>query len=182
MSPKEELTMQQTMNETPVEEEPEAAMPSRPWGTTNVILVVAIVVGLVAATVFVVLALGARSDATDTRHHTGMLRHRTLVLQGRASSAEQRRERITKLAEAAQAHVMELGTALGDTSSAENAYADAANRAVDIFNSGDTGGAAAAFARDGQATLDEMAARVAAADQALAATRAALQQLEEELR
>jgi hypothetical protein len=169
MSSEEELTMQHTK-------------PSSRWGATNVTLVVAIVVGLAAATVFLVLTLGARSDATDARHHTGTLRHRTVVLQERASAAEQRRERIATLAEAARTHVMDLGTALGDTTSAENAYADAANRAVDLFNSGDTGGAASAFARDGQTALDNMAARVAAADQALAATRAAIQDLEEELR
>ncbi len=154
----------------------------RRWGSTNVVLAVGIVVGLVAATVFGVLALGAGSDADAARQRTGTLRDRMSVLEGRALVAQQRRDRLTELRTTAANRMDDLGTALDQSEAAQNAYVEISNRGADQHNAGDPGAAAATFRGEGQTAFDQLAGNVAAADRALVAVQDSIHDLEEELR
>ena len=164
---------------------PVAVVPERTprrWGATNIVLAVGIVVGLVAATVFAVLALGAGSDADDARQRTNTLRARMIVLEHRATAADARRDRLVDLRKTAADRIEELGTALDASEAAQNAYVDVSNRAAAQHNAGDPDGAATTFRGEGQAAFDQLAEKVAAADRALVAVQAAIDDLEEELR
>jgi hypothetical protein len=182
MSTEEVHDMEQIAEVPDVTTDAELPATKQRWGATNVVLAVGIVVGLVAATTFLVLALGAGSDADDARQRTDALRHRMIVLQERATAAERRRDHLIELRDAAARRAEELGIALGASEEAQNSYVDVTNRAAAQHNAGDPDGATATFRGDGQAAFERLAERVAAADRALVAVQAAIDDLEEELR
>jgi hypothetical protein len=182
MSTKEGHDMETISDAPDATPEPVTEPTKRRSRTTNVVLAAAIVVGLVAAIACAVLAFGAGSSADDARARTHALGSRMNALQERASAIRQRRDHLVELREAAAARVMDLGDALAASEDAENAYVDVTNRAADQHNAGDPAGAAATFHGAGQAALDRLAEKVAAADRALVAVQTAINDLEEDLR
>jgi hypothetical protein len=166
--------------EAPIEDRPEPSTHRR--SSTNVVLAVGIVVGLVAATILAVLAFGAESDAEAARHRTDTLHHQIRGLAARATAAQERRDRLTDLRDTAASRVEELGNALNGSAAAQNAYVEITNRAANQYNAGDVGGATAAFQGDGKTAFDQMVATVAEADRALVAVQTAIRELEEEVR
>ena len=166
--------------EAPTEDRPEP--PTHRRSSTNVVLAVGVVVGLVAATILAVLAFGAGSDAEAARHRTDTLHHQIRGLAARATAAQERRDRLADLRDAAASRAEELGNALDASAAAQNAYADITNRAAEQYNAGDVGGATATFLGDGKTAFDQMAATVAEADRALVAVQTAIRDLEEEVR
>jgi hypothetical protein len=181
MSTQEDPAVEQITASSDAIAEDVPAEESRRWGPTNVTLAVGIVLGLVAATIVTMLALGVGSDADDARQRTDALRGRTIVLQGRATATEKARDRLVELRKTALSRIEDLGAALGESEVTQNAYVDIVNRGADQHNAGDPGGAAATFRGEGQAAFDRMAEEVAAADRALVAVQTAIHDLEEAL-
>ena len=178
-TPRATVDVNAAVDASPADEPAAAAPPTRSR------LAVAMLVGcgllLIAAMVLGVLGFVAQSDASGQRHQTATATAGRRLQAALERSLDASRSHLDAQMAALPDKYVAISTAESDLVDAHNNYIDIANRAVTLYDGGDTAGAAALLQGDGVTALADVNAKRTAEQQAMQAAEDALNKVQEGL-